>query len=101
MKYEQSLVIEFDYPYDDLDPFFDLEMKLCDFVEQNSLGHFDGNEIGVETTDARYYIYGSDVKKILEEIRPVLRGAGFMKAAVAYLRLGPVDRPAETLEVPV
>ena len=101
MKSEQSLVIEFDYPYEDLDAFFDLQMKLTSLIENPEPGIFDGNEIGVDTTDARYYIYGSDVTKILEEIRPVLRGAGFMKGAVAYLRLGPVDRPAETLEIRV
>lgn len=100
-NYEQSLIIEFDYPHEDLDPLFDLEMKLTALVENKDLGIFDGNEIGIETTDARYYIYGPDAKKILEEIRPFLRAAPFMRGAVATLRLGPIDEPAPTIELPV
>lgn len=100
-KYEQSLIIEFDYPHEDLDPLFDLEMRLTSLVENKGLGIFDGNEIGIETTDARYYIYGPDVKKIFEEIRPFLRAASFMRGAVAMLRLGPMDEPAPIQEIMV
>jgi len=100
-KYQQSLIIEFDYPHDDLDPLFDLEMRLTTLVEDKGLGIFDGNEIGIDTTDARYYIYGPDVKKIFEEIRPFLRAAPFMSGAVATLCLGPIDEPAPILEIAV
>lgn len=98
-NYEQSLIIEFDYPHDDLDPFFDLQLKLTSLVADSGLGIFDGNEIGMDTTDARYYIYGPDVRKILAVIGPELRAADFMRGAVAFLRLGPLDGPAEYLEV--
>jgi len=100
-NYQQSVIIHFDYPYEDLDPLFDLEMKLTTLVEDKGLGIFDGNEIGITTTDARYYIYGPDVKKIFEEIRPFLHAAPFMRGAIATLRLGPVDAPAHSIEINV
>jgi hypothetical protein len=98
-NYEQALIIEFDYPHEDLEPFFDLQLKLTSLVEDSGLGIFDGNEIGIDTTDARYYIYGADVKRIFEVIEPSLRSVAFMRGAVAYMRLGPPDGPAQCLEV--
>lgn len=100
-NYEQSLIIEFDYPHEDLDPFFDLQAELTSLVEDRGFGVFDGNEIGIGTTDARYYIYGPDVKKIFSVIEPSLRASAFMRGAVAFLRLGPPCGPAPLIEIKI
>lgn len=96
---EQSLIVEFAYPFDDLSPLFELEMKLNKFIQERSLGDYDGNEMGIETDDARIYMYSTDVCVLLEAIRPILNEAPFMRNALAMMRLGPMDEPAELKEI--
>jgi len=91
MAVEQAVIIEFNYGFDDLKPFYDLSEKLNSIVENSGLGQYDGHEMNMDNSDGSFYLYGPDAKKLYEVIRDTIERTAFMKGANVILRLGPPE----------
>jgi hypothetical protein len=95
-----SVVIQFNYPFDELDELFALDQKLDDLIEENQAGMYDGHEVQVDGPDARLYMYGPNAETLLKTILPVLKETDYMKGATAMLRFGGIrDRQAKSIDV--
>jgi hypothetical protein len=92
---KQSVIIEFDYGFEDLVPLHDLEELLRKAIEDTSTGIYDGHEIAIDDSDGYLYMYGPNAENLFKAVRPILNKCDFMKGAVATLRFGPpsVDCP--------
>lgn len=72
-----------------------LEDLLIDALQSSSLGEFDGNEVGPETTTL--YLYGPDAEKIFTRIEPILRDYPLCEHAEIIIRKGPNGSPQRTV----
>jgi len=97
MATEQAIIIKFNYGLKDLKPFYDLSSKLDSIVEKTSLGEYDGHEMAVDLSDGYFFIYGSDVRKLYEVIKPIIDNTLFMKGANIKLRFGPPEDGVEEM----
>jgi|SRR6218665_288300 len=93
MNLQNSLIINFYYGIDDLDPLFELEDKLRAVIDENELGHYDGHAINMDDTDGILFMYGDDPEKIFEAIKPVLHQTSFMKAAEINIEIVSPNQP--------
>ncbi len=84
----ESLIIEFRYGIDSMDPMLALEVELRMLVEKELVGKVDGHEIAMDDSDGRIYLDSDDVRKMLEIIEPVFSRYAFLKGAKLYLRFG-------------
>lgn len=84
----ESLIIEFSYGIDSMDPLLALEEELRLLVEKEQAGSVDGNEIAMDDSDGRIYLYSDDVRQMLKVIEPVFSRYSFLKGAKLYLRFG-------------
>src|SRR5688572_4211671 len=55
-----------------LDALFALEDELVALLEGTNLGELDGNEIAIDGSDGRIYLYGPDADALFAAIEPVL-----------------------------
>ena len=63
-----------------------LEDKLSEVIELNSLGEFDGNEVG--PGGATLFMYGSDAEKLFRGIVSALRACPLCQGAQVVIRYG-------------
>ncbi|HSC54933.1 MAG TPA: hypothetical protein VLC98_14970 [Phnomibacter sp.] len=86
-----SIVIEFQYGLESLDPLFDFEDELKQLVEANNEGRVDGHEIAMDDSDGRIYIYANDANTVMRLIEPALPKYSFLKGARITLHFGNED----------
>jgi hypothetical protein len=97
-----SVVIQFNYPFDELDEMFVLDDKLDEVIDKNKAGLYDFHEVQVDGPDARVYMYGPNAEVLFKAVLPVLKEIDYMKGATAFLRFGGIrDKKAKTLEVEI
>ena len=97
---DHSVIIQFDYPYDELDELFALDQRLDDAITASQAGVYDGHELQIGGTDARLYMYGPNAETLFKAVQPILKQTDYMKGAVAYLRFGgSLQQNAKTIEV--
>ncbi len=88
---EHAVIVHFTYGSTDLSRLFELEDRLEEAIEDAAVGEYDGNEIAVDGSDGRLYIYGPDADKLAETVVPILEATDFMRGAVATIRYGPPE----------
>lgn len=95
-----SVIIQFDYPYDELDELFKLDQELDDAITKNQVGVYDYHEVQIDGADARLYMYGPNAEKLFKVVQPILQQTPYMKGAVALLQFGGIDeKDAKSIEV--
>jgi hypothetical protein len=98
---EHAVIVRFDYGQADLKPLHELEDKLTDAIQSAAVGDFDGNEIAVDGSDGRFYMYGPNADRLFDVVRPVLAAATCIRNAVAIIRYGPPEDAVKELEVAI
>jgi hypothetical protein len=76
-----------------LDALFALEDELVALLEGTNLGELDGNEIAIDGSDGRIYLYGPDADALFAAIEPVLKASPITQGGNATLRYGTFDQP--------
>jgi hypothetical protein len=98
---EHAVIVQFDYGQTDLSPLNELEDKLTDAIESAAVGGFDGNEIAMDGSDGRFYMYGPNADRLFDVVRPLLAAATCIRNAVATIRYGPPEDGVKKLEVAI
>lgn len=88
---EHAVIIHFAYGSTDLDALFALEDQLEDVLDETGVGELDGNEVAVDGSDGRLYLYGPDADQLFAAIQATLSAATFMRGAKVQLRYGPPE----------
>ncbi len=83
-----SIIIEFQYGIDSLEPLFDLQDELKALVEANGAGRVDGHEIAMDDSDGRIFLYAENATTVMQIIEPVLAKYSFLKGARITMRFG-------------
>ena len=96
---EHAVIVAFDYGLPDTQPMFALEEQLEAAIAAAGTGEFDGNEIAVDLSDGTFWMYGPDADALFASVRPVLKGASFMRAARVTLRYGPPEDGVREVEL--
>ena len=98
---DHAVIVRFDYGQTNLSPLHELEDKLTDAIQSAAVGDFDGNEIAVDGSDGRFYMYGPNADRLFEVVRPLLAAATCIRNAVATIRYGPAEDAVKELEVAI
>lgn len=88
---EHAVIVSFEYGSTDLEPLFELEEQLEALIEAAGVGEYDGNEVAVDGSDGRLYMYGPDADALFAAVKGALDSAACIKNAVAVLRYGPPE----------
>jgi len=88
---EQAVIVYFDYGHTDWKPFFGFEKILRDAVTASGVGDYDGNELAVDGSDGRLYMYGPNADKLFTVVRPILLSTALLRNITVTLRYGSVD----------
>lgn len=86
MRKEQSLVVSFKGWINSLEPIHRLSEQLNKLLDESSLGVFDGHEIALDGSHGQLFFYGTDVKGLLDFVKPTLQSADLLKCTQARLR---------------
>jgi hypothetical protein len=86
---EHAVIVHFTYGSTNLDRLFELEHQLEAAISAAGVGEYDGNEVAVDGSDGRLYMYGPDADKLFEIIRPILEATSFTRGAEVKKRYGP------------
>ena len=89
VKTEQALIVHFNYGLRDLKRLFELEDKLEAAISKAGVGQYDGNEVASDGKDGYLYMYGPNVDRLFEVVRPILESTPFLRGAQAKKRYGP------------
>jgi hypothetical protein len=97
---EQAVIVHFDYGNADWKPFFKFEKTLEEAINKSGAGGYDGNELAVDGSDGRLYMYGPDADKLLAVAKPILLSSDLLKNVTVTLRYGSAkDKLARVVEV--
>jgi hypothetical protein len=97
---EQAVIVYFDYGNTDWKPFFAFEKTLKDEITKAGVGDYDGNELAVDGSDGRLYMYGPDADKLFAVVRPILLSSALLRNINVTLRYGSVDdKLARTVKI--
>jgi len=96
---EHAVIVYFQYGSTDLSELFALEDELERVIAAAQAGELDGNEVALDGSDARLYMYGRDADALFAAIRPTLEASPFMKGATVKLRYGPPEAGVRKSEV--
>lgn len=96
-----SVIIWFNYGFDELEPLHALEDRLREAIAQAGVGMLDGHEINMDGSDGSLYMYGPNAEALYKAVKPVLEQVDFMKGATAQLRFGHWNQEAHEIEVTV
>lgn len=86
---EHAVLVWFRYGSTDLARLVAVEEQLEEAINLSGTGEFDGNEVAVDGSDGRLYMYGPNADKLFDVIVPILRTADFMRGAQVTRRYGP------------
>jgi hypothetical protein len=95
MSGEQAVIVDFLYDQPDLDDMIALLDRLETAVAAAGTGYVDGNEIALDDTDGRFFLYGPDADMLFASVRPVLVAATEVTVTRINIRSG---RPSEAAE---
>lgn len=90
-KFTHSIIIEFQYGIDSLDPLHGLGDKMAYALDQSDLGYYDGHEIAMDDSDGRYFLYGINAEQMYKVIEPLLFEVDWMEGAEVALFFGNED----------
>lgn len=96
---EHAVLVHFQYGSRDLSLLFALEDELEAAIAQASVGEFDGDEVAIDGSDARLFMYGPDADALFAIVRPVLEASPLMQGARVRLRYGPPEDGTREKEV--
>jgi len=98
---EQAVIVHFEHTGDWAD-FFEWEPKIEKAVKGSHAGDYDGNELAVNGSDGKIYMYGPSADQLLMVARPYLQAATFLKNKMATLRYGDAKDPhAREVNIPI
>jgi hypothetical protein len=98
---DHAVIVRFEYGQTDLSPLYELEDKLIAAIESAGVGELDGNEVAIDGSDGKLYMYGPDADRLFEAVRPVLASATCIRNAVATIRYGPPEDGVKEREVAI
>ncbi len=96
---KHSVIIQFRYGLEELDPLHQLEMELTKLISEKGVGEYDGHEIAMDLSDGFLYMYGPNAEALFKGVQPLLERTEFMKGAIANLRFGPPEEGVSEIEV--
>jgi topoisomerase-like DNA binding C4 zinc finger protein len=96
---EHAVIVHFLYGYTDLGALFSLEEQLRTAISAAGVGEYDGNEVAMDGSDGRLYMYGPDADKLFDIVEPILRAAPFLMGATATKRYGAAQAGAKEVNV--
>ncbi len=98
-KFTHSIIIEFLYGIDSLDPLHQLEDKLAYALDRSDIGYHDGHEIAMDDSHGRLFLYGTNAEQVYKLIEPILFEVDWMDGAQVFLRFGDWrDKSAKEIE---
>src|SRR4030095_1470799 len=86
---QHSVIINFNYEYEELDPLHELENRLLDLLTDPEIGYYDGHEVGLDSPDGTLFFYGPNAEKLFKAVKQELESTDFLKGATAQLFFGP------------
>jgi hypothetical protein len=94
---EHAVIVEFKFA-SDVQRITQLEDELRAAIEAAKVGEFDGNELAVDGSEGRFYMYGPDADRLFNVVRPILEASPLMKGADVIKRYGAAtgERAKET-----
>jgi hypothetical protein len=98
---EHAVIVSFEYQSTDLEPLFELEEQLEEQIEAADVGEYDGNEVAVDGSDGRLYMYGPDADALFQAVKGTLASAACIKNPVALLRYGPPEDAVREVSMPI
>jgi hypothetical protein len=98
---EHAVIVSFEYQSTDLEPLFELEEQLEEQIEAADVGEYDGNEVAVDGSDGRLYMYGPDADALFQAVKGTLASAACIKNPVALLRYGPPEDGVREVSMPI
>jgi hypothetical protein len=98
-KHWHSVIVQFMYYKESLDPLHELEDRLRRVIEDKGVGFHDGHEINMDMSDGYLFMYGPNAEVLFKTVKPILEETDFTRNAVAYIRFGPPDADASEIEV--
>ena len=90
-KFTHSIIIEFQYGFDSLDPLHRLGDKMAYALDQSDLGYYDGHEVAMDDSHGRYFLHGINAEQMYKEIEPFLFQVDWLQGAEVSLRFGQED----------
>src|SRR5688572_20456276 len=79
---DHSVLVDFYYPFDDLEPLFELEDKLYEILSDPETGFYDGHEICLNNNEATLFFYGPNAGRLFKAVKYQLDETTFLKGAV-------------------
>lgn len=92
---EHAVIVHFKYGSTNLKDLHKLEDKLEKEIAKSAVGEYDGNEIAVDGSDGRLYMYGPDADKLFSAIEKTLKKTKFMEGAEVTKRYGSIEENAK------
>jgi hypothetical protein len=89
---EDAVIITIPPTGDDDRGLNEFEDPLIEAIERAGFGEFDGNEINLQTGEARLYMYGPDGERLFSVIEPTLRKLSFPSGTTVRIRTGGNER---------
>jgi hypothetical protein len=96
---QQSVIVHFKYPHDNLDELYELEDRLEALLVDGQIGDYDGHEIATDYSDGFLYLYGNNAEELFNSIKPVLEDTDFTKQSVVRLVFGHSDSDVREIEI--
>ena len=94
-----SVLVEFYFPYAELEPLFELEDLLYENFRDLQTANYDGHELCLNTNEATLFFYGDNAETLFKAVKPQLDATLFLKGAMARLIFGPDPETASEIEV--
>ena len=96
-----SVLVDFYYPFEELEPLFELEDKLYELLTDPGTGMYDGHEVCLNDNEATLFFYGPDAERLFKAVKQQLDDTAFLKGAVASLRFGSDIESSSMIEVEI
>jgi hypothetical protein len=90
-KVEHAVIINTGSPNVTIEQVYELSDSLRDDLAGQDCGELDGHEMAVSGSDAIFYLYGPDARKLYLKIQDTLRVHEITQTGNVYLRFGDVS----------
>jgi hypothetical protein len=98
---EHAVIIYFQYWKEDLEPLYELALRLEGALSDKDVAVYDGHEIAMDNSHGFLYLYGPNAEHLFKEVKGVLESTDFMIGALANLRFGPPENGISEIEVTI
>jgi hypothetical protein len=100
-QHEHAVIIYFQYWKEDLEPLYELALRLEDALSDKDVGVYDGHEIAMDNSHGFLYLYGPNAERLFKEVKGILESTDFLIGALANLRFGPPEDGVSEIEITI